>query len=77
MHLHQNSVCGAYVGLLLDDPLEVASHDDRAQEALQGRAEVASRQARHGAGGGRGQQEHVQGVVGEGGGDGGGPGALR
>lgn len=65
------------VGLLLDDSLQVPSHDDRTQEALQRRAEVASRQAGHQAGGGRGQQEHVQGIVGEDGGDGGGPWALR
>lgn len=65
------------VGLLLDDPLQVPSHDDRAQEALQGRAEVAPCQAGHEAGGWRGEQEHVQGIVGEDDGDGGGPGALR
>lgn len=65
------------VGLLLDDPLQVPSHDDRAEEALQRRAEVASRQAGHQAGGWRREQEHVQGIVGEDGGDGGGPGALR
>lgn len=66
-----------HIGLQLDDPLQVASHDDRAQEALQRRAEVTSCQARNQAGGGRGQQQHVQGIVGEDGGDGGSPGALR
>lgn len=63
--------------LLLDDPLQVPPHDNGAQEALQRGAQVAAGQPGHQARRGGGQEQEVQGTVGENSGDGGRPGALR